>query len=268
MNKKFFDFIEKVDLTQKDIKSIEKERQKKLKNHSKRLQEKAKEKVKKEVGLKYVYGRVIISIDLDYKNGHTMENGERLYIGRQYNNLNRRETEPVNAFVISAEYIPSGSEILIHPNAIIESNKLYGFEEDETTVRYYSIPEDQCYLWKDEIGDWRPLKGYATGLRLFEEYKGPIVGIEPKKIKNVLYITSGSLKGKVVRTLHASDYEIVFMGDGGQEERVIRCRHYEGEFNEREEVICVDEKLTQMVEKMELMVGISKKDAKYIVFSM
>ena len=268
MNKKYFDFIEKVELSKEDIANIESNNQKKIREHDKKIRKKSSEKIKKEVNLTHVYGRVIISIDLEYKNGHTFTSGDRIYIGRQYNNLNRRETEPVNARVISSEYIPSGSEILIHPNSIIDSNKLYGFEEDETTVRYYSIPEEQCYLWLNENKEWQPLKNFATGLRVFEEYKGSIIGIEPKKIKNVLYITSGEMKGNVVRTLNACDYEIVFMGIGGTEERVIRCRHYEGEENEREEMVCVDEKLTQMVANSELMVGIAPSDSKYVIFTL
>lgn len=266
MNKKYFDLIEKVELSKEEINAIEEERQSKIKSHAKKIQKKNKEKIKQKVNLGHVYGRVIISIDLDYKNGHTFETGERIYIGRQFNNLNRRETEPVNAHVISAEYIPEGSEILIHPNAIIDSNKIFGFSEDETTVRYYSIPEDQCYLWKDENDEWQPLKNYATGLRIYEEYKGPIIGVEPKKIKNTLYITSGELRGKAVRTLNASDYEIVFMGLSGKEERVIRCRHYENEFHEREEIVGVDENLTKKIKKRDLMIGISPESAKYLIF--
>jgi hypothetical protein len=182
--------------------------------------------------------------------------------------LNRRETEPVNAFVVDAEYIPRGVEILIHPNAINDTNKIFGFGEDMTTVRYYSIPEEQCYLWKDNESQWQPLKNYATGLRVFKEYQGPIVGIEPEKIKDVLYITSGELKGKVVKTLKACDYEIIYMGKDGREERIIRCRHFENEINEREEVIAIDKQLTKEVKDKNLMVGVSKSDAKYIIFTL
>jgi len=103
---------------------------------------------------------------------------------------------------------------------------------------------------------------------VFEPYKGPIVGIEPKQIKNVLYITSGELKGKVVHTLKACDYEVIFMGNNGYEERIIRCRHFENEINEREEIIAIDPILTKKTLKSELLVGISPKDAKYIIFTL
>lgn len=268
MNKKYFDLIETESLTKSQIKHLEAERQRKLRLHSKKIDELNKKKLKELPQLLHVNGRVIISINLEEKNSHTFSNGQKIYIGRQYNNLNRRETEPVNAFVVDAEYIPRGVEILIHPNSIHDSNKIFGVGEDMTTVRYYSIPETQCYLWKDSDGQWQPLKGYATGLRVFKPYNGAILGIEPEQIKDVLYITSGELDGKVVKTLKASDYEIIYMGKDGREERIIRCRHFEGEINEREEVIAIDENLTKEVEKRNLMVGVSKSDAKYIIFTL
>lgn len=268
MNKKYFDLIEKKNLTKREINKIETDRHKKMTSHSKKIQELSKQKVKESVGLKHTNGRVIISIDLDGKNSHTFGDGHKIYIGRQYNNLNRRETEPVNAFVIDAENIPANAEILIHPNAIIDSNKIFGFGEDITTVRYYSIPENQCYFWKEEFNDWQPLKGFVTALRVFEEYKGVFQGIEHTKIQNVLYITSGKLKGKVVHTLKACDYEIIFMGKNGTEERIIRCRHFDGEINEREEIVAIDDILTKKVLAGDLLVGISSSDAKSIIFTL
>jgi hypothetical protein len=267
MNKKYFDFIEKKELTKKEIKENETFRQTKLKAHSKKIQKLSLNKTKQKVDLKFVPGRVIISIDLDGKNSHTFSNGSKIYIGRQYNNLNRRETEPVNAFVVSAEKIPNDSQILIHPNSIIDSNKIFGFKEDITTVRYYSIPENECYLWKSEKNEWQPLKGFATALRIFNEYKGTMIGVDNELIKNVLYITSGELKGKVVHTLKACDYEIIFMGEAGVEEKVIRCRHFENEINEREEIVGIDHALTKKVLNGDLLIGISSIDAKSIIFT-
>jgi hypothetical protein len=268
MNKKYFVLIEDKVLTKREINSIEKSRQKKIRDHANKILEINKSKIKEQINLKHVYGRVIISIDLEAKNSHTFENGSKIYIGRQFNNLNRRETEPVNAYVISAENIPSGVEILIHPNAIIDSNKIFGFNENISDVKYYSISMEQCYLWKNEEGDWMPLSGYVTALRVFEQYTGTLVGIDHKKIENVLYITSGNLKGKVVHTLKACDYEIIFMGKNGVEERVIRCRHFENEINDREEIVAVDDNLTKRIIGQDLLVGISSSDAKSIIFTL
>jgi len=267
MNKKHFVLIEDQKVSKKDIELIEKERQAKLKAHSKRILALNKEKLKKPVYIKHPEGRVVISIDLEAKNSHTFSSGEKIYIGRQFNNLNRRETEPVNAYVISASDIPYGSEILIHPNAINDSNKIFNFNENISDVKYYSIPENQCYFWKT-ADDWQPLKGFVTGLRVFEEYRGALVGVNHTQIKNVLYITSGHLRGKVVHTLKACDYEMIFMGSNGVEQRVIRCRHFENEINEREEIIAVDEYLTKRIVGEDLLVGISFSDAKSIIFTL
>lgn len=268
MNKKHFVFIEDQSLTKKEIEQIEKTRQKKLRDHAKKIDKLNKKKVKELPDLKHVFGRVVISIDLEGKNSHTFNDGTKLYIGRQFNNLNRRETEPVNAFVVSGDEIPKGAEILIHPNAIHDSNKIFNFTSDISDVKYYSIPESQCYLWREGEGEWQPLKNFVTAFRVYEEYKGPIVGIENTQIKNVLYITSGHLKGKVVHTLKACDYEIIYMGSKGYEERIIRCRHFENEVNEREEVVAVDKDLTKKVLNGDLLIGISPSTAKSIIFTL
>lgn len=268
MNKKHFVLIEDQKLSKEEIDLIEKDKQDKLRTHSKRMLALNKEKLKKPVYIKHTEGRVIISIDLEAKNSHTFSTGEKIYIGRQFNNLNRRETEPVNAYVVSADNIPNESEILIHPNAINDSNKIFGFNEDVSDVKYYSIPENQCYLWKTPENEWHPLKGFATGLRVFEEYKGGLVGINHTQIKNVLYITSGNLRGKVVHTLKACDYEVIFMDSTGVENRIIRCRHFENEVNEREEIIAIDKSLTKRTINGDLLVGISSSDAKSIIFTL
>lgn len=268
MNKKYFDLIETSPLTASELSQIERRKQRKLNQHANKIREISAEKLKEKIELKHTNGRVIISIDTEAKNSHTFGNGSKIHIARQFNNLNRRETEPVNAHVISGEGITIGAEILIHPNAIIDSNKIFDFKEDVSDVRYYSIPKEQCYIWKNENNEWIPLKNFATALRVFEEYKGVLLGVEHKLIPNVLYITSGELKGKVVHTLKACDYEIIFMGSTGVEERVIRCRHFENEINEREEIVGIDTNLSSKVKKGDLLVGISSNDAKNITFTL
>ena len=95
-----------------------------------------------------------------------------------------------------------------------------------------------------------------------------LLGVDHKLIPNVLYITSGELEGKVAHTLKACDYEIIFMGDKGVEERVIRCRHFEDEINEREEIIGIDIEMTKRVKKGDLLIGIASNDAKSIIFTL
>ena len=114
--------------------------------------------------LKWVQGKVIISVDLESKNSHTFSDGTKIRIERQWNNLNKRETHPVNATVISGEGIKSGSQILIHPNMTHDTYRVFDFaplsgEIEQNDTKYYSIPSEQCYAWLD--GDtWRPLKGF------------------------------------------------------------------------------------------------------------
>lgn len=105
------------------------------------------------------------------------------------------------------------------------------------------------------------MNGFATALRIFEPVETKFYGIAPTLIKNTLYITSGELRGNVVHTLKASDYEVIFRNEKGVEERVIRCRHFK-EPNEREEIISINNNLTNKVKNGEIYIGISVTDAK------
>lgn len=220
------------------------------------------------MSIKNVKGRVICAVDLDFKNWHTFSNGLRIRRARQFNNLNRRETEPVNATVISADNITVGAIALIHPNEIHDSNRIFnytGLSGDETasTVKYYSIHEEQCFIWREEnSNEWKPLRGFATGLRVFKPYTGLISGIEPALIKDVLYVTSGEHSGLVVNTLKAADYEVIFQDVNGQEGRIIRFRHYEGMNHDREEVICINYDLTGKVYDGSLLIGLEHSNCK------
>lgn len=220
------------------------------------------------IQLQAVEGKVIISVDLESKNSHTFSDGTKIRLERQYNNLNRRETHPVNATVISGEGMKSGSQILIHPNMTHETYRIYDYAPLSGTiegndVKYYSIPEEQCYAWLD--GDiWKPLKNFDFALRVYIPYAGLIDGIEPTLVKDVLYVTTGEFKGKVVHTLKSCDYEIIFQGSNGQEDRLIRFRHFPDKEHEREEVIAVDEYLTEKVNNKKLIIGLSPLKAKTV----
>lgn len=218
--------------------------------------------------LQAVEGKVIISIDLESKNSHTFSDGTKIRIERQWNNLNKRETHPVNATVISGDGLKEGSQILIHPNMTHETYKINDYLPlsglvEGSDIRHYSIPEEQCYAWLDGE-EWRPLKNFDFGLRVYAPYSGFIEGIEPTLIKDVLYVTTGEFKWKVVHTLKACDYEIIFQGTNGQEDRLIRFRHFPNQHHEREEVIAIDEYLTNKVISGEFIVGLSPTKAKKI----
>lgn len=217
--------------------------------------------------LKATKDRVVIKIDLESKNQHKFADGTVIRIERQFDNFNRRYTEPVNCIVIDGGIVKADSEILIHPNAVNESNRIYNYkgltEELSSDIKYYSIPEDQCFAWLNG-GEWLPLKGFTFALRVYKPYNGSLVGIEPTIIKDVLYITTGDLKGNVVHTLKSCDYEIIFMNTDGREGRLIRCRHFEDEEHEREEVVAISHYLTEQVNNGELIVGISTTTAKQL----
>jgi hypothetical protein len=220
--------------------------------------------------LKHIEGRIVVSVDHESKNSHKFSDGTVIRLERDYNNLNRRETQPTNAVVISGANIPKGSEILIHHNAPSDTNRIHNYsklsgKETGSDIKHYSIPEEQCFLWRDENNVWQPIFPYQTALRVFRPYKGVLEGISPTCLKNTLYVTSGGLKGKVVSTIEAVDYVIVFQGINGTEEQIIRFRpNGDEKTNREEEAVAILNDITNKVNNGEYLVGITTKDAKPI----
>ena len=217
--------------------------------------------------LNYIKGRVILKADKDGKNWHTFSDGKKIRIEREYDNFDKKHTNQVLGEVISAEYVPKGAMILFHHNAMHPVNQIFNHsnlsgEEIASGVEVFSLRESECYLWKmpgDKV--WNPLNGFATALRVFKPYNGTFEGILPEKLKEILYITSGNLKGKACQCLKASDMPIIFNNEEGFEETIIRLRHFEGEdLNEREEVVAVNDDITKKIKKGELYVGLTAKD--------
>lgn len=207
-------------------------------------------------------GRIVVKIDMDSKDSWTFTDGLKIEYRRRFNNLNRSQTEPVNAIAISGEGINPGSEILIHFNGINDSNRIHDYKETTDTIRYYSIHKEMCFAWHDG-NDWIPLEPYDFALRIFKPYEGAISGIQPTLIKDTLFVTSGELKDKVVKTIKASDFEIVFQGKDGREKSLIRFRPFGDEKNKREEeAIAILHDETEKVLSGELLVGYSVSDAK------
>lgn len=220
--------------------------------------------------MKHVKGRVVIKLDLDSKNFHVFSNGAKIIMERDWNNFNYRSKSPVQGEVVSADNITIGATILLHHNSVQETYLINDHTEISgqliaDRIRYYSVPEENCYIWRDVDGKWKPLKNFVTGLRVFKPYTGVLHGVAPVQYKNCLYITSGVLAGKIVRTLKASDYEIIFQGDLGREERIIRCRYFpEDPGNIRNEIIAIDNELTDECKKGRILVGLTTLDAKPI----
>lgn len=221
--------------------------------------------------LKAPFGRVVVSVDIEGKNSHTFSGGTKIRLERNNNNLNRREVSPVNATVLSSEYMPEGSEVLISHNAVHDVNRLFNFtplsgESEASDIKYYSLPDSECFVYREPgQEEWIACKGYATGLRIFKPYTGILENISPTVIKNKLFITSGSLKNKVVCTLKSCDYQIVYQDKNGREGNIIRVRHFDTEeLHERQEVICVDNEMTKYVFDGKILIGISVSDAKQL----
>jgi len=269
-NKKFFVVDEKINpLSKSEISAIELNRTSRYTALQSKKNEINKQVEQSACSLKHIEGRVIVMVDTQSKNYHTFQSGLKIRRERQFNEFNKRITEPTNATVVSAENIPSGCELLISHNALRDSNRIFDYTPvsgifEATDIRYYSIPEDECFAWRDEKEELRPMKNFCFAMRVYEPYSGFLVGIEPKRVKDVLYITTGELQNKIVHTLKASDYEIIYQGQDGREERLIRCRHYEDNYNDREEIVAISHVLTEKIFNGELLAGLNTTDAKPI----
>ena len=57
-------------------------------------------------------------------------------------------------------------------------------------------------------------------------------------------------------TLRSSDYEIIFQNEKGREERVIRLRYHNGQDTERNEVVAIDDYLTEEVKNGNILIGL------------
>jgi hypothetical protein len=172
---------------------------------------------------------------------------------------------------VAAKDIPEGAEILIHHNATHDTYKLFNYlrptAEASSDIQYFSIPIEECFLWRDgQDKAWQPLNNFVTGLRIFEPYTGFLEGIPSTLIKNKIYVTSGDLIGKVVTTLISSDYEIIYQNDDGTEGKIIRLRYYP-EGHERNEVIAIDHNLTSRVINNEVLIGYGISDASRLVIT-
>lgn len=210
--------------------------------------------------------RIFISVKMDLKESHSFDESTKISLNRDVDNFNKRYVRPINGTVIHSAIIPKGAEVLIHHNATHDTYRIFDYkeisgEEIASNLKYFSIPETECYAWRTN-SEWHPCPGFEFGLRVFKPYPGALSGILPKQINNKLYITTGEFKNKVVITKMASDYEMIFQENNGKEGRLVRLRHFTEPENLREEIIGVDKDATFRVEHNELLVGLSSSDCK------
>ena len=220
-----------------------------------------------ECTLKHTHKRVIVKSNLQLKNYTTFDDGTKIRLERQFNNFNRRQTEPVNATVVSAEYIPTGSEILISHNALHDTSRIFDYVppsgNESIDIGFFSIPEYDCFAWRDTDGQLKPMKHFDFALRVFKPCTGVFVGLRPIEIKDVLYVTTGELRGNVVKTLKGCDYVIVYQDTNGKEGNIIRFRPFGNPEEKREEeAVAILNDLTEQVNNGELFIGLTNSDCK------
>jgi hypothetical protein len=225
------------------------------------------------MSLKHVEGRIVAKVDREQKQGFTLSDGTEIALIRDVDNFDRRYTEQVLGVVVDAENIPKDALVLFHHNSLHETYEIRNHsqlsgKEIASGIKYFSIMERDVFFWKmREEQEWRPTENFQTALRVFKPYEGFIQGIPPKQITDTLYVTSGDLQGKVVRTLKASDYLITFRDPTtGRDVQIIRFRPHGDEKEKREpEAIAIMNNLTEQLNNGELLVGLTTKDAKPIL---
>lgn len=249
-------------LSKEDIAQIEQANLKLVNDNWIKREQKSKEQFEQECNLKHTFGRVIVKVNLEAKNVHTFANGTQIRRERQFNEFNRRITQPAQGIAISGEGIPKGSEILIAHNSTHDTNKIFSYKTQSPDIQYFSIPEYDCFAWRNEQGEMQPMPNFEFGLRVYKQYQGRISFITPELVKDTLFITTGQLKGNVVHTLKAADYQIVFQGLDGKEDNLIRIRHSEDPEFDREEVVAISNDLTEKVLCGTLHIGLTPENCK------
>lgn len=270
MNKKYFVINNKINsLPEKAVKEIEVKKNKRTGEiHKAQLKNSSNYTTNTVCKLKHVPDKVLIKVDVEQKNFFTFSNGQTIRVERKYDNLDRSYTQQTLGVVVSAENIPTDALVLFHFNNAHDSNLVTDYtqlsgDEIAAGIKIYSVSESSCFLWK-MVGEeeWQPTYGFAIAERVYKPYEGRLAGITPKLLKNTLFIKTGELKGKIVRTLNACDYNILFRNEKGVDEHIIRCRHFENEDHIREEIIAIDEELTEQLYAGKLWVGTHPNNAK------
>lgn len=219
--------------------------------------------------LKHTEGRLVVKMDMEYKNSWTFEDGTKISLQRKYDCFDNRYTQPINAIVISADNIPEGSEVLLHHNAQHQTNQIFSYQPlsgdvEASDIKYLSVGIDEAFVYREKDStEWKPLPGYDFALRVFRPYFGPLQGIEPELLKNTMLITTGEYKGLICHTLKYTDYELIFQDLNGREARVIRLRTNGCARTKREEeIVCINHKLTDEYNAGKIYAGLTKSDCK------
>lgn len=255
-------------LSKEDISSIEQRQNEVMVEWDNEASELSKKLIEQQDNLKHVEGRIVVKVDMKAKNHHKFANGLVIKRERQFNEFNRRITEPTNCIVISAQNIEKNAEILVEHNALHETNRINSYKNkfenaDSDRVRYYSISTFEALAWRIEGGKWNPVEGFEFGLRIFKPYEGLMSGIPPIQIKDTLWVTSGKYKDNAIRTLVGCDYELIFNESFGIEGSLIAFRP-EGDTkrNLEAEAVAIMHEITDNIKSGKYLVGYTVIDAK------
>lgn len=250
-------------LSKGTIQQIESEKISTSETFWKQREDEARSAFLKDCKLKHVDGRVLVKMDIESKNYYTFANGTRIRRERKFNNFNFREVNPSNGFVVSADNIPVGAEVLIDYTAVHDSYKIFDYDSGSSDIEFYSVRECDCYAWRIEGGQWEPAKNCEFALRVYKPYEGRISFITPELIKDSLFITTGKYSGYICQMLKGSDYQIVFTDENGKEGNLIRVRHSDLEEMEFDEIVAINQDLTDLYNDDKLLVGLTPDDGKF-----
>jgi hypothetical protein len=211
--------------------------------------------------IKGMNNRIIVSVDMEYKNHFKLTDDVNLKLMRDIEQFDGRIKSPVNAIVISGEGLEAGWEILIGHNCAHPTHQIHNHGLDiPVDTKIYSLSVEQCFIYREnKEAKWKPCKGFLIVERIFKPYTGILLGIPPTEIKNALFVTSGNFLHQVLLTGLYCDYTIVFQEANGRESHITRMRDAH---EERDEALAISHSLTDLVLSGELLIGETAETAK------
>lgn len=238
--------------------------------------------------LEHVHKRIVVKVDTDQRNKYRFDNGIILQMFPDTSQLDRRYTQPTLGIVVSSDELPIASECLLEHNSCHPTNQIFDYKDDNPNIKYFSVPELEVYCWRIElnwdgvdkvadtlyvngVSDWQPTKYYAIAERVYEPYKGIFHNVKPTQIKNTLLIKTGELKDKIVHIVKNGEYTIIYQDTNGKPNQILVTFHVENEdelsdliLNAKQEIVAVNESLTERYLNGELLTGLTDDDCKPI----
>lgn len=213
------------------------------------------------MNIKAGYKRILCTVDTDLKNHYQLTEDINIVLERDVEEYNNRVKMPVNGIVVDGEGFDGGEEVLINHNSAHPVNQLFDHNLNlPPHVQLYSIPAEEVYIYRKSKDDkWLPTRSYLIVDRIWEQYKGILVGIPPKVITNKLFVLEGEPKHKVVATAKWCDYTIIFQEANGREAHLTRMKAPD---EYQDEVLAIEDGLTEKVLNGDLLIGETAEKAR------